>query len=111
MTPTGSAWVTSPKSRAPSIVAVTSSTPGARIAWALATGRVSPIVKPPSIGANDSGLGNTGSPGSPNASDEYQRLVGGITPSPRRIGTSLPTLRWGTVMVGWFSGAVGEDAS
>ena len=51
------------------------------IVLAVAAGRVRPIVKPPSVGAKDSGLGKTGSPGAPKASDEYQRFVGGVTPS------------------------------
>src|SRR6187402_3708237 len=82
----------------------TSAVAGAMIAFSDAAGFVSPKVKPPLTGVNASGLGNTGMAGLPNASDEYQRLVGGTTSSARCISISGAMGVSGTVTSGGGTG-------
>src|SRR4029079_8274119 len=90
---------------------VTAGTCGAMIVLAETVGAGRPIVKPVSVSPNESGSANTGCGSAPNTRPEYQRLVGGTTPSARRTGSILATARSGTAATSAAVSVVGGLAS
>ncbi len=67
----------------------TCGTAPAAIVFSVAVTSGSPAAKPPSVTCHEIGVGNTGCGASPKTSPENQRLVGGVSPSARRI---VPTV-------------------